>query len=376
VTRRQWIFACVVVCILAASTCWSQADRPRRKMIEALTAIDVSAGVDDLEYRASLPWMLSQALVYSGVKTNYAEFCAVSGWSAEFHYALDKVWLTYLTFENLPSGRCFTRGVQLYGKRFSVFGWPKAENEQDRLLGARAAWEFIIANIAAGVPVLTDYIDGGVLYGYDETLDDPAIYFSTNGPGFGAIKRSTFNGIFQRDLHGLAVLADDESGPAERTIFFAVLTNLLLKAYEPESDGAPAGLAAMQALTGDLLSQQVDWKGKAEWLCRPLAEQSEARLCTAVYLRRHADLLGDAARLHLLAAADHYEQAFRAWRDRWEAGALTDGEEDERPADELIADTGRREAIAGHVCRAMGAELLALGEVAQALEAAEAVGEE
>lgn len=362
---------CVLIFALCAAAASGQADRPRKKMLQALTAIDVSAGVESLEYRASLPWMISQVLVYSGVKTNYADFCAVSGWSGEFHYARDKVWLAYLSLDKLPSGRCFTRGIENYGKRLTLFSWPEVGDEQDRLLAARAAWEFIVTNIGAGIPVLTDYIDGGVLYGYDETLEDPAIYFSTNGPGFGAIHRSKFNEIFLKQLHGLGIVEEDEPGPEQRTLLVGTLANLLIRAYEAETDGAPAGIAAMRDLAADLLDPTTTWPPQDSWLCFPLSEQTETRLCTAVYLRRNASLLGPAAEPHILAAADRYEEAFGAWRNRWEASWLTNGARDDRSCAEMVDDPGRREAIAGHVHRALGAELLALSEVQKALEALE-----
>jgi len=367
---RQTVL-CVLVLLIGASA-FAQTDRPRKRMIEALTAIDVSAGVEDIEYRASLPWMISQVLVYSGVKTNYADFCAVSGWSAEFHYAHDKVWLAYLSLDKLPAGRCFIRGIENYGKRLTLFSWPEVSDENDRLLAARAAWEFIVTNIGAGIPVLTDYIDGGVLYGYDETLEDPAVYFSTNGPGFGAIHRSKFNEIFLKELHGLGVIEDDEPGPDPKALLVGVLANLLIRAYEAESDGAPAGIAAMQDLAVDLLDPTTTWSPQDCWLCFPLSEQTETRLCTAVYLRRNASLLGPAIEPHILAAADRYEEAFGAWRKRWEASWLTNGAKDDRSCAEMINDTGRREAIAGHVYRALGAELLALSEVQKAIDALEA----
>ena len=338
-------------------------------MIEAVTAINVSAGVEKIQYKASLPWMVSQVLVYSGVKTDYADFCAISGWSAEFHYDFAKKWITYLTFEGLPSGRCFSRGVGFYGKRFEAFSWPETETEEERLLAAQGAWDFILGKIAEGTPVLTDYIDGGVLYGYDETLDDPAIYFSTNGPGFGAIRLSEFQEAFRKSLHGLATLVDAEDEPATdaRKLLVGTLANLILRAYERETDGCAAGIAGMQSLVVDLLDPARDWGQDDEWLCWPLSEQTEIRLCTAAYLRRNADVLGPVARLHLLTAADHYEQAFGLWRKRWEASALTGGEEDGRPDAERMGDTGRREAIAGYVCQALGAELLAVAEISRAL---------
>jgi len=360
-----------MVCLLATSCCWGQTDRPRKRTIRALTAIDVSAGAEKIKYRASLPWMISQVLVYSGQKADYVDFCAISGWSAEFHYQFDKLWVSYLAVEGLPSGRCFSRGVQNYGKQLSVFAWPQADAEAQRLLGARAAWEFIVTNIAADRPVLTDYIDGGVFYAYDETLRDPEVSFSTNGPGAGPLTRSRFNELFQTELHGLAVITDGTAAPSPKALLLGTLANTLMKAYETEAEGAPAGIAAMQKLGADLVGDERDWAQKPDWLCWPLGNQTETRLCTAVYLRRNATLLGEGVRPHLLAAADHYEAAFKAWQRRWDASYLRGGKPDDRTDAERLVDPGRREAIAGCVYEALGHELLALSEVQQALMAAQ-----
>ena len=341
-------------CVLLACCHPALGDRPRRKMIEAVAAIDVSAGVERIECRAALPWAMSQALVYAGVRTGYAEFCAVSGWSAEFHHDFADQTVVLPALHAGPASRCFSRGVKLYGKRLEMFAWPEVTSESERLLAARAAWEFILSSIAADRPVLCGYLEGGVFYGYDETMDEPVVYFNTTGPGFGALRRSRFSELFLRDLFGLAVIADAAPGPDPRALLVSVLANLIVKAAEGEVDGAPANLAAMQALAADLLNPDLDWAAWDEALCRPLGAQGEARLCTAVYLRRSADLLGEAARPHLIAAADHYEQAYEAWRKCCEALGPDGGGGDER-------------AAAGRVHQAIGAELLALAEVSRAL---------
>ena len=353
-----------LACLLLASS--ATADRPAKKMIPAVTAIDVGSGVEKLMYKASLPWMICQALVVEGVKTNYADFCAISGWSAEFHYDFDKQQVAFLSLQALPSGRCFSRGVSLYGKHLEMFPALPCKKEEERLGAARMAWEFICTGIAGGKPVLTDYLDGGLFYGYDETLEDPALYFNTNGPGFGALKQSKFNELFHKGLFDLGTIADGDPGPDAKSLLVATLANLLVVAAEPESDGASAGIAGMKKLADDLLDPARDWTKAGDWLCWPLSEQTETRLCTAVYLRRNAELLGDAAKPHLLQAADRYEEAFGLWRKRWDADWLTDGKKDERPA--RLAEPARLEATAGYVDQALGAELLALSEVRQALD--------
>ncbi len=352
---------------LVASCATTMADRPRKKMMEALTAIDVAAGVERISQRASLPWMITQALVYSGVKVNYAQFCAISGWSAELRYDAGRKAPVGMSFDRLPAGRCFVRGVGYCGRRLEIFSWPEVETENDRLLAARAAWEFVVSSLASDRPVVTDYLDGGVFYGYDESLDDPVIYFSTNGPGFGALRRSQFGEAYRRGLQSLAVIADDEDGPDSRVLLVACLSNLALKSAEATSDGAPAGIAAMQALGADLLDPARKWAPDADWLVRPLGTQAQTRLCTAVYLRQNAGLLGEAVKPHLVAAADAYDRAFDAWRLCLEATTLTGGKSDARPTAERLADPGRREAIAGCVYQALGAELTALGEINQAI---------
>lgn len=341
-------------CILLACCQPALAERPRRKMIEAVTAIDVSAGVERIECRAALPWAMSQALVYAGVRTGYAEFCAVSGWSAEFHHRFSDPSAAAPSLHTGPASRCFSRGAKLYGKRLEMFAWPEVTSESDRLLAARAAWEFILSSIAADRPVLCDYLEGGVLYGYDETMDEPVVYFNTTGPGFGALKRSRFSELFLRELFGLAVIADAAPGPDARALLVGVLANLIVKAAEGEDEGAPANLAAMRALAADLLDRGLNQAAWGEAVQRPLCAQGEARLCTAVYLRRSADLLGEAARRHLIGAAEHYEQAYEAW---WKCcEALGAG-----------AGAGREQAAAGRVHQAIGSELLALAEVSRAL---------
>jgi len=346
------------------------ADRPLRKMIEAVTAIDVGVGVEQLQRRAALPWALAQALVYAGVKANYADLCTVSGWSGSFVYAPERS-----AAETLDTGLRgpLARGVELYGKRLEFFSWPDPETEEERLYAARAAWEFILNNIAEDRPVISDHGAGGVFYGYDTTRDEPAVYFDTLGPGFGAVKRTAFSQSWRTGVNELAVIVDGGTPVDEQALLVGTLANLLVKAHEPVDDNAPTGVNGLRALAADLLDPSHDWTGTAAWLADPLAQETESRLCTAAYLREHAGLLEAPAAERVLSAAGHYEDAFKLWQQRWDAtwgGAEQDGRD---PASRLT-DPGRPEAMAGYVHQALGAELLALGEVARAMALLEGSG--
>lgn len=345
------------------------ANRPARKVIAAITAIDVGSGVEKLQQRASLPWMAAQTLVYSGVRTNYVDLCAVSGLSALFTYRFEDPSCADPSLGRTEAGRCLVRGIEHYGRRVELFRWPEANTEEERLAASRMAWEFITSNIARDRPVLCDYLDGGVLYGYDETLDDPVLYFSTFGPGFGALRQSWFTQAFRREVFDLGCIVGDEPGATAREMLAGTLANLLVVAdiTGPQATGS---LAGMDSLAQDLLNPARDWSAAAAWLGSPVGHQGEMRLCTAVYLRRNADGLGEGARELLLAAADEYDKAAECWRQYTQAFMRTDGAEDTRPDLQRLADPGRREAMAGWVHEALGHELKALSAVRRALTVA------
>jgi hypothetical protein len=345
-------------------------NRPARKMIPAITAIDVGAGVEKLQQRDSLAWMTAQTLVYSGVKTNYADLCAISGLSALFMYRFDDPTCAAPSLGRTEAGRCLARGIEHYGRRLERFQWPQSTTEEERLAASRMAWEFILDNIARDRPVLCDYLEGGVLYGYDETQEDPVVFFNTFGPGFGALRRSWFTQAFRREVFDLACIGGEEPGVTAREMLAATLANLLVAADNTGPEGA-GSLTAMAALTRDLLDPARDWSAGAAWLGPLVIRQGEMRLCTAVYLRRNADGLGEAARGLLLAAADEYERAAECWRQYTQVLALTNGRPDTRPEASRLADPGRREAMAGWVHEAMGHELRGLGAVRQALAVAQ-----
>jgi hypothetical protein len=359
----------VMLAGLGAVTASEAANRPARKVIPAITAIDVGAGVDKLQERASLAWMSAQTLVFSGVKTSYADLCAVSGLSAAFTYSFDDASAAAPSLGRTEYGKCLVRGIEHFGRRVELFRWAESNTEEERLAAARMAWEFILGNIAQDRPVLCDYLDGGVIYGYDETQDDPVIYFSTFGPGFGALRQSWFTQAFRREVFDLGTIAGDDAGVTPREMLAAALANLVVAAdlTGPHSAGAPA---AMDAFACDLLDPARDWSAGAGWLEGTVGQQGEMRLCTAVYLRHNADELGDAARPLLTQAADEYELAAGCWRQQSAAVALTDGQEDGRPLPQRLADPGRREQMAGWVLEAIGHELKALGAVRKALAVA------
>lgn len=347
----------------------AQADRPRKKMIEAIPAIEVGGGVEDMRFKAGLPWAAAKALVYAGVKTSYADFCALSGWSGQFLYQLDRKAALDARFFDPVWGRHLTRGLALLGKRLDTYSWPDADTDAERMLAARGAWEFLLEHIAAGRPVISDFMGGGVFYGYDESPEDPTVYYDSLGPAFGALRRSKFLEIYQRGLSGLAILTPDEPPVDARTLLVGTLASLVVTASEEQLAGCSAGLGAMQALIRDLLTPGREWSSNTDWLTSGLITgQGEQRLCTALYLRRNADLLGEVARPRLLAAAAYFEQARAAWVRQWEASALTDGKKDGRADADRLADAGRMLTVAGHVAQALGYELLALGEVERTLE--------
>lgn len=366
---RAHLSLLLVLIALGTLTGSEAANRPARKIIPAITAIDVGSGVEKLQQRASLAWMAAQVLVYTGAKTSYADLCAVSGLSAEFTYSFDDPTVAAPSLGRTEAGRCLVRGIEHYGRRVELFRWADSNTEQERLAAARMAWEFILGNLAQDRPVLCDYLEGGVIYGYDETQDDPVIYFSTFGPGFGALRQSWFTQAFRREVFDLGAVTGDEPGPSAREMLAATLANLLVAAdfTGPQSTGA---LAGMSVFARDLLDPARDWIAGSAWLEGLVARQGEMRLCTAAYLRRNADGMGDLARPLLAGAADEYELAAGCWRQHAQAFLLTDGQEDGRPDAQRLADPGRREAMAGWVYEAIGHELKALGQVRRALEVA------
>jgi hypothetical protein len=365
-TGRQRLLAIIVLALLCGHG--AQADRVSRKTIEAVTAIDVGLGVEQLQRRAALPWALSQALVYSGVRVGYADLCVVSGWSGGFSYAPEAP-----AGDSLLRGT-LSRGVEMYGKRLEFFAWPEARTEEERIYAARAAWEFILSNIAADRPVISDYGAGGLFYGYDTSRDEPVAYFDTLGPSFGAVRRTAFSDGFRRDFRELAVIVDGGSPVDAQALLVSTMAGLLVKAHETGDGDRPAGIRGMSALAADLLDNTHDWTATVMWLADPLAQITESRLCTAAYLRRRAELLEPPAREHVLAAADLYNQAFDFWCRRWDA-TWGGANGDERHPALRLAEPGRRDSMAGYVHQALGAELLALSEIGRAIAALEGSGE-
>ena len=263
---------------------------------------------------AGVPLAHVQALNHAGRRIGFDEFAACSGWAFSFGYGYDGLQTAFMAVCGDPKRdgpyEVFRWLTERLG--FSYEGVSVADADQ--------FWRFVISNVDAGRPVLSEHLDGGLIYGHRELNGERQVWF--DGPvGRGWQKREALQ------PNWVYVLRRRDRATERKTLYRAALARAIQKASPHEYDGLPQGLAALEAYRNDVEDAGKSFEGRGDWFCWAAFERLSARLCCARWLRSVADLLGGAARGPLLVAARHYQAAFdryERYRVEVKAGEQTD----------------------------------------------------
>jgi hypothetical protein len=250
---------------------------------------------------AGVPKAIVAALNHAGTRIDFNEFVAVTGWAFSFGYKHDD-WRTACM---AVCGKSGADGP------YEVFRWlPEKlgytfEGVPVRDQAKFAA--FVKQHVDAGRPVMSEHFDGGVICGYRQNAGQFEVWFdATVAEGWTPAGKMQPTWVFVLNRTG---------EPMERKqLYLAALARAITKASPHEHNGAPQGLAALEAYRRDVADPSKTFEKTSEWFCWATFERLMARRCCSVWLASATQVLGEPARAPLLEASAHYARAFEAYR--------------------------------------------------------------
>ncbi len=258
---------------------------------------------------AGVPLAVVAALNHAGVDIDFMAFAAASGWAFSFGYRYDDISPAFMAVRGSPAADGPYEVFAFLPQRLGF------DYEMARITQHDALWDFVRRHVDAGTPIMSEHLDGGLISGYRQDGQKRQVYFDgTVVPGWTNIE----------DLHPFAVyvLARKGEPMAREEITGQALKRAVAKGSRHEWEGAPQGLAALEAYLADVANPAKDFARCGEWFCWAAFERLMARKCCAVWLRSAAEGLDGQARRLVLASAGHYGEAFESYDNyRSEVGA-------------------------------------------------------
>jgi hypothetical protein len=302
---------------------------------------------------AGVPLAVVAALNHAGVEIDFMEFAAASGWAFSFSYRYDDVSPAHMG----------VRGDPEVDGPFEVFAFLPLQYGFDYEMARTAEpdhlWVFTQSHVDAGIPIMSEHMDGGLITAYREDNGGRQLFFDgTVATGWIDVDK----------LQPFAVYSLVKRLPAKSPdeIRKAALERAIAKSRAAPWRGTPQGLAALRAYLADVSDATKNFVEVEEWLCWAAFVRLMARRCAEVWLRSTAEEIEGKARQHLLDAADHYGDAFQYY-DRYRSEVHV-GEP--TPARRERARTAERIAvIAGILERGIAAEEAGTDALAQAVSA-------
>jgi hypothetical protein len=252
---------------------------------------------------AGVPLAVTAALGHAGFEIGFMEFAAASGWAFSFGYAYDDISAAHMAVRGRPGADAPVEVFAFLPERLGL-GWEMARTDRPDEL-----WEFVVAKVDAGTPIMSEHLDGGLITAYRETDGRREIFFEgTVDTGWKPVD----------GLHPYAVYSFvRERNPLPRAeITPQALARAVEKGRPHDHGGVPQGLAALRAYAADVRDPSRTFEDSEEWFCWAAFERLMARRCAEVWLRAVARELGNDLGEAVLVAADHYGEAFREY-DRY-----------------------------------------------------------
>jgi len=265
----------------------------------SLDAVIHRCSEDIPEYAgAGVPLAVVAALNHAGVPIDFMEFAAASGWAFSFGYRYDDISPAYMG----------VRGNPKEDGPFEVFAFLPLQYGFDYEMARTAEpdnlWAFVTRYVDAGIPIVSEHMDGGLISAYRDTDDSRQVYFDgTVMPGWVDVDK----------LHPYAVysLVRRRDARPRDEIRRAALERAVGKSRAAPWRGTPQGTAALRAYLADVADPTKDFAAVREWFCWAAFERLMARRCAEVWLRSVAEELDGVAHRLVQDAADAYGEAFR-----------------------------------------------------------------
>jgi hypothetical protein len=231
------------------------------------------------------------------------EFAAASGWAFSFGYLYQDISPAFMAVRGRPESDGPSEVFAFLPREYGL-GYEMALTADPERL-----WEFVKRQVDSGTPIMSEHMDGGLITAYRTKKGRRQVFFDgTVDTGW----------IHVDGLNPYAVYSfvrEREPRPKEETTKAALL-RAVEKGAAHEWKGVPQGLAALRSYLSDVMDPTKDFEETHEWFCWATFERLMARRCSEVWLRSVAEQQNDEARSMILAAAHHYQEAFRSY-DRY-----------------------------------------------------------
>jgi hypothetical protein len=270
----------------------------------SLAAVTQRCGEEIPEYGgAGVPLAVVAALNHAGIEIDFMEFAAASGWGFSFGYKYDDISAAYMAVRGDPEA----------DGPFEVFAFLPLQYgfdyEMARTAEPEKLWTFVKEHVDAGIPVMSEHMDGGLIAAYREHGGKLQLFFDgTVFPGWIDVDK----------LNPYAVYSLIESRDAEP--HDEILRRALIRAVEKGNArpwrGVPQGLAAMREYLADVVNPRKSFEDTSEWFCWATFERLMARRCCEVWLQSAAEQLEGDIRDLVSEASRGYGEAFRLY-DRY-----------------------------------------------------------
>lgn len=253
---------------------------------------------------AGVPLCVVAALNRAGVDMDFMDFAAASGWAFSFGYRYDDVSPAHMAIRGDPAS----------DGPFEVFAFLPLQLGFDYEMALTrddpdALWSFVQGQVDAGIAVMSEHMDGGLIIAYREKSGRRQFFFDgTVMPGW-----LDADSLQPHAVYSLVKRRDAASAGEIRRL---ALERAVAKGSPHEWRGIPQGAAALRSYLADVSDATRDFAETEEWFCWATFERLMARRCVEVWLRRSAEHVDRNARTHVLAAADGYGEAFRCY-DRY-----------------------------------------------------------
>ena len=269
-----------------------------------LTAVKLRCNPEIPEYAgAGVPLGITAALNHAGIDIDYMTYVAATGWAFSFSYNYGGApYTAQMAIRGNPANdswiEIFAFVPLKLGLAYSIA--PTLEPEK--------SWPFVKKYVDAGVPIMSEHIDGGLISDYREHDGRRQVFFD------GSVHQG-WTDIDKLDEYHIAVF-EKAGEPAPRKQFLReALQRAVAKGSAHEADGELQGVAALEAYLADVKDPSKDFADSGEWFCWAAFQRLMARRCAAVWLTRIvSELTGDVAS-HVQKAAQHYQQAFECYEE-------------------------------------------------------------
>jgi len=258
---------------------------------------------------AGVPLAVVAALNHAGIDIDFMEFAAATGWAFSFGYSYDDVSAAYMA----------VRGDPKADGPFEVFAFlPRQygfDYEMARTAEPDELWSFVTQRVDAGIPIMSEHMDGGLITAYRKHSGRLQLYFDgTAFPGWIDVDKLNPYAVYS--------LVQRRGARPHDEIRRAALERAVTKGRAHSWKETPQGMAALQCYLTDVSDATKDFADTGEWFCWAAFERLMARRCCEVWLRSTAQELDGEVCTLVSEAADRYGEAYRCYdRYRSEVGA-------------------------------------------------------